>query len=537
MNSVGLDEMAGKLIPEFMDELNADGGSVLVGHDNVLVVKTAFGLKKNRAHQARIPYGVGVTGRAVESNAIQWLPDVEEVENHIEGIPNSRWELTIPLTHPDRFASVVVDFESSTRNRPSEAVRRRVIDELEQLKLPILNRAENNWLREDYRSDSMSVLMSQDYFLKNLDDWFEDSPQETGILLVFELEPRIEDTQISTLRDLEKEVAGIGAKLNSVLSQNTVAARLYGNLFALFVPDETPETITDVRERVSSELQSVCKIRQMNSTPVVETDSVAEDVLNSAFVSLDLTNDVTTHRQSESLDNILRKGNIELVEQPILQAESETLIGREVLVRGPDSTPLSSPKRLFETAYQEDRVVELDTLILRKTLSSFNGNTEGQLFVNVERQSVDETEWRELFVELLRDSANHLDVCLEITEHGNLTELKDPLQELRERLDSKLSFAIDDFGTGSANFSAIIDLDPDIIKIDRSLIRHVDDDFGKRSMIESIVNFSSTTDITVLAEGIEDRQEKETLEGLGVDWVQGFHFARPSGVMESKTWT
>ncbi len=527
LSSVSLEELAEQLVPRLMDRMEASAGSVLVRDGGVLFVHTAYGLKSNRANQARVPLGVGVTGQAAQSKEIQWIPDVQEVENHIEGVRGSKWEWAIPISHPGRNTLVVIDFESNSVDRPGKELRRSIRQRLDSIELPILTRAENARLRKSYQDDELSSLMAGGYFLQSLDDWLRDHPGRSGLLTVLELDP--DDSPVDTFRELRIVLESVGAQLNSVISRDHFAGRLYGNIAGVFIPDLLEEETDTFVDYLMKNLRDEVYVKKMNQFHRESEELTAREMVDRAFVHLEFEENEKTVAKAKGLDDTLRAGDLRLSVQPIYR-EGQEVIGREVLVRGPEDTSLHSPKRLFEAAYQEERVVELDTLIVRKSLETVTLEDNVSLFLNVERRSIVSEEWRRTLVELVREAPNVDRLYLEITEHGDMTDLAGPLRQLRQELNSSLRVAIDDFGTGASNFEAIIDLDPDLLKIDRSLIRDIHQHFGKRSLIESILTFSTTNEISLLAEGIEEKPELETLKDLGIEWMQGFYFAEPKPV-------
>lgn len=88
--------------------------------------------------------------------------------------------------------------------------------------------------------------------------------------------------------------------------------------------------------------------------------------------------------------------------------------------------------------------------------------------------------------------------------------------------------AIDDFGAGHAGLNWLIDLKPDIVKIDMHLVRDVDKDHGRRTIVQSLVSMCAGLDCTVIAEGVETVEELETLQNAGIQLFQGFLLAKPA---------
>ena len=87
--------------------------------------------------------------------------------------------------------------------------------------------------------------------------------------------------------------------------------------------------------------------------------------------------------------------------------------------------------------------------------------------------------------------------------------------------------SIDDFGSGYSGLNLLAMFQPHVLKIDMALTRNIDRDPVRTAIVEGIVLLAKRLDITIVAEGIETSEERDALLGLGVDLMQGYHFARP----------
>jgi EAL domain-containing protein (putative c-di-GMP-specific phosphodiesterase class I) len=87
--------------------------------------------------------------------------------------------------------------------------------------------------------------------------------------------------------------------------------------------------------------------------------------------------------------------------------------------------------------------------------------------------------------------------------------------------------AVDDTGSGFSSLRHILLLQPEIIKLDRSLTHGLDRDPARRALASSLVSFAQDINASLIAEGVETAEELHTLERLGTHWVQGFHIAMP----------
>jgi EAL domain-containing protein (putative c-di-GMP-specific phosphodiesterase class I) len=128
----------------------------------------------------------------------------------------------------------------------------------------------------------------------------------------------------------------------------------------------------------------------------------------------------------------------------------------------------------------------------------------------------------------LRDSAPNQSLSLEIHEAA-VTDL-DAMAQLRRQLtDLNIYLAYDDFGAGQARILDLVEVPPDVLKFDISLVRDINNASPKRHrMVSMLVEMVRDFGISPLAEGIETSAEAETCLQLGFELAQGFYFGRPA---------
>lgn len=117
-------------------------------------------------------------------------------------------------------------------------------------------------------------------------------------------------------------------------------------------------------------------------------------------------------------------------------------------------------------------------------------------------------------------------VVIELTEHRQVTDyaaLRAALAPLRRRA----RLAVDDVGAGYSGLRHLLDLRPDIIKLDMSLTRDVDTDPARGVLAQAMVRFASEIGSVVVAEGVETQGELAALRAFGVTHAQGYHLSRP----------
>ena len=210
-----------------------------------------------------------------------------------------------------------------------------------------------------------------------------------------------------------------------------------------------------------------------------------------------------------------------IVFQPIVDVATGAIRGAEALSRF-SCAPLR-PDQWFAEAHRHGMGVELELAVLTAAIDQVGDlPDDAYLALNVSpAAAVDDR-----LSSVLRGCA--LDrVVLEITEHAEIddyAELRQRLQRLRE---DGVRLAADDVGAGFASFAHVLELRPDLLKIDRSIMRGIDGDPARRSLVEAIVGLASRIDATVVAEGVETRAELGVVAALDVTAVQGYVIARP----------
>jgi EAL domain-containing protein (putative c-di-GMP-specific phosphodiesterase class I) len=231
-----------------------------------------------------------------------------------------------------------------------------------------------------------------------------------------------------------------------------------------------------------------------------------------------------------ALESLVAVADLSVVFQPIISLTSGELFAYEALARC-SKAALRNPMVLFERAVTAGCVGRLGRMV-RELAIPISGGTP--LFLNVHPQELQEA-W------LVRPDdplyTHDHDVYLEITESVPLTHYQlciDVLRELRARGGVKL--VVDDLGAGYSNLKRIADLEPKIVKLDRSLISGVDLSRRQHRLVTSVVQLCVDLDAEVVAEGIETEDEFRALADTGAHYGQGYLFARPSYPMPAITW-
>jgi EAL domain-containing protein (putative c-di-GMP-specific phosphodiesterase class I) len=226
--------------------------------------------------------------------------------------------------------------------------------------------------------------------------------------------------------------------------------------------------------------------------------------------------------KEDRIRSVIENNQISMVYQPIWSLESSRPVGFECLARF-SAAPSRSPDKWFAEAFEAKLGVLLELAAIRiaqAALAAFPADV--YLAVNASPSTI-------LSGELL-DVLNGMPaerIVLEITEHAhveNYDRLLDALQPLRVR---GVRLAVDDAGAGYASLQHILQLQPDLIKLDMGLTRNVDLDPARRALAAALVAFARDTGSQIIAEGVETTSELHALRRIGVEKAQGYFLGRP----------
>ena len=231
------------------------------------------------------------------------------------------------------------------------------------------------------------------------------------------------------------------------------------------------------------------------------------------------------------LRKILRQGSVQTYFQPIVDINTKNLVGYEALTRGPRNTFFETPNTLFDFSQQIGASTELDGLCRFRALADARGMEPGlKLFLNSLPATIQNPFFRqEEFWKRIQDSRlTNECIVIEITERTAIEDFPGFRREIDRLRERGFQVAIDDIGTGYANLQAVSEVHPDFLKVDMSLIRHIDRSLIKKGLVSALVEMGRKIGSRVIAEGIEREEELQALMECGVQYGQGFYFGEPA---------
>ena len=247
---------------------------------------------------------------------------------------------------------------------------------------------------------------------------------------------------------------------------------------------------------------------------------------------LNLLEITPSYDDKKELESILDNKNITTVYQSIVSLVDGTIIGYEALSRGPVGSHLQKPDELFKVAQIYNKTWELEQLCRIKAIERADNLEKNKyLFINVDPHIFKDEKFKKGFTKdfLAEHNMSPKSIIFEITEKTCIEDYTSFRQALSNYVDQGYKIAIDDTGSGYSGLKMLNETKPHFVKIDMDLIRDINEDLFKQSLVECFVKLSEATNMKLIAEGIETEEELKTLIKLGVYAGQGFFISRPAG--------
>ncbi|WP_138735680.1 sensor domain-containing phosphodiesterase [Modestobacter excelsi] len=268
----------------------------------------------------------------------------------------------------------------------------------------------------------------------------------------------------------------------------------------------------------------------LNTDPVLAPSGEVEYVVSSIRDvtrehAAELAEQHAARARRERVEQLLRDGGPSVVVQPIVELATGRAVGVEALSRFPVHVD-QGPEEWFADAAAVGLGVDLELAAIEKALDTL-GRLPRDLYLSLNASPATLASPR--LAEMLTAAPTER-LVLELTEHVAVADydgLSAPLDRLRR---TGVRLAVDDAGSGFASLQHVLNLAPDTIKLDRALVRDVDTDPARASLVVSLVLFADRIGANLVAEGIENSQERAALHSLGVRYGQGFHLGAPRAV-------
>jgi EAL domain-containing protein (putative c-di-GMP-specific phosphodiesterase class I) len=239
-------------------------------------------------------------------------------------------------------------------------------------------------------------------------------------------------------------------------------------------------------------------------------------------ISRDLEAVKVVKEKQERIKTVIEKRQISTVYQPIWRLENVRPIGFECLSRF-SAAPPRSPDKWFAEAAEAGLGTSLELAAIRLGLSALESlSADIYVAVNVSPQTILSGDLPDALEGLPLEQ-----IVLEITEHAHIDDYDRLLRVLYPLRSLGMRLAVDDAGAGYSSLQHILQIRPDLIKLDITLTRNINLDPARKALASALVVFARETGSRIIAEGVETASELSALRGIGIEMAQRYFLGRP----------
>ncbi|PGX78832.1 EAL domain-containing protein [Priestia megaterium] len=343
-------------------------------------------------------------------------------------------------------------------------------------------------------------------------------------------------------------------------SANSFLTRQGGDEFVILFSDFTPEEVKGITEKIMAYVQQPCYIDNDEVFVSIssglsfypEHSTNLDTLITYADVAMyaskrqggskvSIYHDSLNKKQAEKvhietrLRKAIQKGDIDVYYQPKIEAKRNVITGVEALVRWNDAElGFVSPEAFIPIAEEAGLIQYLWEVVMKKAcsqVSEWNKVSDEKMTLAVNfspRQFQDPVVLVNEIKHFL--SLHRFDPAwfeMEITESTLLMNAEETIKALHLLKKYGISISIDDFGAGYSSLSYLKKLPIDCLKIDRSFIQDIQEDYSNSEIAQAIISLSQSLKLEVIAEGVEEEYQKAFLMKNGCDHMQGYLFSKP----------
>jgi EAL domain-containing protein (putative c-di-GMP-specific phosphodiesterase class I) len=230
----------------------------------------------------------------------------------------------------------------------------------------------------------------------------------------------------------------------------------------------------------------------------------------------------------------IEKDRIEVYYQPIYSVEEKCFTCAEALVRIRDEKDQLVPPGVFvEVAERNGMIIRLGEIVFEKVCKFLQKNQPRQLglqYIEVNLSAVQCTyEYlADTFIRIMKKyQIDSSWINLEITESASVSVKKTFSENMQQLMDYGVTFSLDDFGTGQSNLNYIVEMPVHIVKFDRSMTVAYFENGKAKYVMDAAMHMIQGMKLKIVSEGIESKEQLETMQELGINYIQGYYFSKP----------
>lgn len=230
----------------------------------------------------------------------------------------------------------------------------------------------------------------------------------------------------------------------------------------------------------------------------------------------------------------IEEDRVEVYYQPIYSTMEQSFTSAEALVRIKDEEGKIIPPGMFiDVAEKSGMILKLGEIVFRKVCKFIKENRIDQyglryIEVNLSVVQCADEHLAKTYIDIMEElKINPKWINLEITESASLNAKKILLDNMKCLMNYGVKFSLDDFGTGQSNLNYIVDMPVDIVKFDRDMINAYFENGKAKYVMNAAMHMIQGMELEIVSEGIETQKQYETMENLGINYIQGYYFSKP----------
>lgn len=233
------------------------------------------------------------------------------------------------------------------------------------------------------------------------------------------------------------------------------------------------------------------------------------------------------------LNRAFKNNEFRLQYQPQLCIHTNKIVGAEALLRWPSKNRgLTSPEEFIPILEESGLIIQLSEKIIldacEQQLKWLKDGLDLTVGINLSAIHFQIPDLANRICELTKtQGVDNKKIELEVTESATMDDPQRTINTLRKLRDAGFRIALDDFGTGYSSFEYLLNFELDKIKIDQAFIKNITDNRKDRALVKAMCSLGVNLNIKTIAEGIENRRQRDYLNAIGVDQLQGFYISEP----------
>ncbi len=393
--------------------------------------------------------------------------------------------------------------------------------------------------------------------------------QRFGAILFIDIDyfKNINDSLGHDIGDILLQI--FASRASSLVSTHDTVARLGGDEFVILLSDISDNMLLssnyahEVAKQLHTIIKKPIKIKQhtlhitlsIGVTLVSEKQNSINDVLKQADIAMyrakQLGRDNTCFFEEEMSREIeelmtlnyeireaIKYNQFEIYYQPIMEIQNSTIVSCEALIRwNHPRRGLLYPDKFISYAEESGLILDIGEWVIKKVCSDYKElqNYIKNIAINISAKQFNQENFIENILQITKaHNINPQNLELELTESVVINNLSTTIEKMNILKSYGFSIAMDDFGTGYSSLSYLKDLPFDALKIDRSFIQNILTNKDDASLVKTILAISKQFNFSVIAEGVENKDQIVFLKSLHCNYIQGYIISKAIPVKEFK---